>query len=182
MRRFVAKRLRSSFPSGDWFGNRVIPYVSPYQADALQRDLARAKDAGVMMRSSPGAPFERVPLIAATGADAAANGTFEGMLFHLEKPVDYYVESNGVRSPMFTLSVVDLPTVAQLDLEYHFPAYTGLAPRKVEGGGDVAAIRGTDVQLRITPTMAARIGKSWAGYPTRAGARGRFARAQTTRV
>src|SRR5436309_237409 len=118
-----------------------------------------AKDAGVMMRSSPGAPFERVPLIAATGADAAANGTFEGMLFHLEKPVDYYVESNGVRSPMFTLSVVDLPTVAQLDLEYHFPAYTGLAPRKVEGGGDVAAIRGTDVQLRITPTMAAPGGR-----------------------
>ena len=30
-------------------------------------------------------------------------------------------------------SVVDLPTVSQLDLEYRFPAYTGLAPRKAEG-------------------------------------------------
>src|SRR5947207_1824454 len=118
-----------------------------------------SKDAGVMMRSSPGAPFERVPLIAATAADSSASGTFEGMLFHLEKPVDYYVESNGVHSPMFTLSVVDLPTVGQLDLEYHFPAYTGLAPRKVEGGGDVAAIRGTEVQLRITPTMTAPGGR-----------------------
>ena len=71
-------------------------------------------------------------------------GAFEGMLFHLEKPTEYYVESNGVRSPTFTLAVVDLPTVKQLDLEYRFPAYTGLAPRKAEGG-DVAAIRGTDV-------------------------------------
>src|SRR5437762_3221900 len=97
--------------------------------------------------------------IAVGRGHTAANGTFEGMLLRLEKPVDYYVESNGVRSPMFTLSVVDLPTVAQLDLEYHFPAYTGLAPRKVEGGGDVAAIRGTDVQLRITPTMAAPGGR-----------------------
>ena len=39
----------------------------------------------------------------------------------------------------FTLTVVDLPTVEQLDLEYRFPAYTGLAPRKVDDGGDVAA-------------------------------------------
>jgi hypothetical protein len=118
-----------------------------------------SKDVGIMMRSSPGAPFERVPLVAAAGADAAAVGTFEGMLFHLEKPTDYYVESNGVRSPMFTLSVVDLPTVSQLDIEYHFPAYTGLAPRKVDDGGDVAAIRGTEVQLHITPTMAAPGGR-----------------------
>ncbi|PYR22114.1 MAG: hypothetical protein DMF98_20890 [Acidobacteria bacterium] len=119
-----------------------------------------SKDVGVMMRSSPGAPFERVPLVAATASgDNGAPGTFEGMLFHLEKATDYYVESNGVRSPMFTLSVVDLPTVSKLDLEYHFPAYTGLAPRKVEDGGDVAAIRGTDVQLRITATMPAPGGK-----------------------
>jgi hypothetical protein len=109
-----------------------------------------SKDVGVMMRTAPGAPFERVPLIPSSGSEAAA---FEGILFHLEKPVEYYVESNGVLSSRFTLEVVDLPTVQQLDLEYHFPAYTNLPPRKIEGGGDVAAIRGTDVQLHITPTM-----------------------------
>src|SRR5690242_11063737 len=110
-----------------------------------------SKEAAVMMRTAPGAPFERVPLVAAQSND----GSFEGMLFHLEKQTDYYVESNGVRSPVFTLNVVELPTVSELDLEYRFPSYTGLAPRKVEGGGDVAAIRGTDVLLHITPTMAA---------------------------
>jgi biotin carboxyl carrier protein len=111
-----------------------------------------AKDVGVMMRTSPGAPFERLPLIPATGNDAA--GAFEGMLFHLDKQTEYYVESNGVHSPTFTLAVVDLPTVSQLDLEYRFPAYTGLPPRKVDDGGDVAAVRGTEVLLHITPTMA----------------------------
>ena len=74
------------------------------------------------------------------------------MLFHLEKPTEYYVESNGVRSGRFTLSVVDLPTVSELQLEYRFPAYTGLAPRKADGG-DVAAIRGTEVFLHVVPTM-----------------------------
>src|SRR6185436_4375155 len=78
---------------------------------------------------------------------------FEGMMFHLDKPTEYYVESNGVKSPVYNLTVVDLPTVAQLELEYHFPSYTNLPPRKDDNGGDVAALRGTNVQLKVTPTM-----------------------------
>jgi len=112
-----------------------------------------SSDVSVMMRIAPNGSFDRVPLIA-----SAQPGAFEGMLFHLEKPTEYYVESNGVRSGKFMLEVVDLPTVQQLDLEYRFPAYTGLAPRKAEGG-DVAAIRGTDVVLHVVPTMTTPDGK-----------------------
>jgi len=113
-----------------------------------------SSDAAVMIRTDPKAAFERLPLV-----PSADPTTFEGVLFHLEKSTEYLVESNGVRSPVFSLSVVNLPTVSELDLEYRFPAYTGLAPRKQEGGGDVAAIRGTDVLLHITPTMAAPSGR-----------------------
>ena len=65
-----------------------------------------SSDVAVMMRNTPNGAFERVPLIA--GKDP---GQFEGMLFHLEKQTEYYVESNGVRSEKFSLAVVDLPTV-----------------------------------------------------------------------
>ncbi|MBW8867671.1 MAG: DUF4175 family protein, partial [Acidobacteria bacterium] len=112
-----------------------------------------SSDVAVMMRNTPAGAFERVPLIA--GKDP---GQFEGMLFHLEKQTEYYVESNGVRSEKFSLAVVDLPTVQQMDLEYRFPAYTGMEPRKADGG-DVAAIRGTDVVLHVTPTMSTPEGK-----------------------
>src|SRR4051794_7175768 len=112
-----------------------------------------SSDVSVMMRAGANGSFDRVPLIASTQP-----GAFEGMLFHLEKETEYYVESNGVRSGKFTLSVVDLPTVKDLDLEYRFPAYTGLAPRPAEGG-DVAAIRGTEVVLHVVPTMATPDGK-----------------------
>ncbi len=78
---------------------------------------------------------------------------FEGILFHLDKPIDYKVVSNGVESPLFTMTLVDLPTVAKLELEYRYPAYTGLPPQKIENGGDVAALRGTEVFLHIVPTM-----------------------------
>ena len=107
-----------------------------------------------MMRIAPAGGFERLPLVA-----TADPSTFEGMVFHLEKPIDYYVESGGVRSPIFTMTLVDLPAVRQLELEYHFPAYTGLAPQKVESAGDVAALRGTEVRLRVTPTMTTTAGR-----------------------
>ena len=74
-------------------------------------------------------------------------GSFEAMLFHVEKETTYFVESNGVRSPTFSMAVLDLPTVDQLVLEYHFPAYTGLEPRMIDPGGDIAAIQGTEVRL-----------------------------------
>ncbi|MQA30419.1 MAG: hypothetical protein GEU82_11380, partial [Luteitalea sp.] len=108
-----------------------------------------APDATLMVRLDPAGQFERVPLMPA-GEPAA----FEGMLFHVEKSADYFVEANGVRSATFKMEVVDLPTVDRLVLEYHFPAYTGLQPRTVDPGGDIAAIKGTEVRLHITPTMA----------------------------
>ena len=53
------------------------------------------------------------------------------MLFDVKKPIDYYVEADGVRSPTYTMKVVELPAVGKLELEYVFPAYTGL--RAAEG-------------------------------------------------
>ena len=46
---------------------------------------------------------------------------------------DYYVEAGGVRSPAFRIDVADVPYVKQIDLEYRFPAYTGLAPADRRG-------------------------------------------------
>ncbi|MFN7984969.1 MAG: DUF4175 family protein, partial [Vicinamibacterales bacterium] len=105
-------------------------------------------EATLMLRNDPAGAYERVPLVAGTEP-----GAFEGVLFHVEKSADYYVESNGVRSATFRMDVVDLPTVDKLAMEYRFPPYTGLEPRTVDPGGDVAAIKGTDVRLKITPSM-----------------------------
>ena len=129
-------------------GNANVPRGSDQSVSARLVGF-KSKDATLMMRTSPGASFERVPLVPTSDPIA-----FEGMLFHLDKATEYYVESNGVNSPTFSMSVLDLPTVKELELEYHFPAYTALPPRKVETGGDVAALKGTEVRVRVVPTMA----------------------------
>ena len=112
-----------------------------------------ADDAAMMVRRGPDAPFERVPMV------RGENGAYDGMLFDLADAVDYYVEAEGVRSGTYTLTVVALPYVQRLELEYHFPAYTGLAPQKVEDGGDIAVLRGTEIRLRAMPTMGTPAGQ-----------------------
>src|SRR4051812_21967867 len=134
-------------------GNTKVPRGADQAVTAKLVGFS-SSDVTVMMRADKNAAFDRVPLI-----PSKEPATFEGMLFHLEKPIEYYVESNGVRSEHFTLAVLALPTVKDLDLESRFPAYTGLAPRQQTDGGDVAAIRGTEVVLHVVPTMTAPDGR-----------------------
>ncbi len=128
-------------------GTATVPRGSDQQVKAKLFGF-QATEAEVRMRVAPDGAFERVPLVPAADANV-----FEGILFHLDKTIDYYVVSNGVQSPIFTMTLVDLPTVSKLELEYRFPAYTGLPPQKIDNGGDVAALRGTEVALRVVPSM-----------------------------
>ncbi|HSG00905.1 MAG TPA: DUF4175 family protein, partial [Vicinamibacterales bacterium] len=114
----------------------------------------RSNDVLLMIRPQGETRFEQRPLVP-TG-DATA---FEGMLFDVADELDYYVEADGVRSPTYRMTVVELPAVESLELEYIFPSYTGLPPQQIEFGGDVAAIAGTEVRVRITPTMETPAGR-----------------------
>jgi hypothetical protein len=106
-----------------------------------------SEDVVLMVRRSPTAEFESVPMV------RNDNGRYEGMLFDVTTPVDYQVIADRVQSVVHKLTVVDVPYVQRLEMEYHFPAYTGLEPQKIEDGGDIAVLSGTDVHLRIFPTM-----------------------------
>ncbi|MGE0352925.1 MAG: hypothetical protein AB7Q69_06745 [Gemmatimonadales bacterium] len=76
-------------------------------------------------------------------------------LFDLDADAEYFVEAAGVRSPLFRVSVADLPAVSGLELEYRFPAYTGLPVQQQQDDGDIAALAGTAVEIRITTTLPA---------------------------
>jgi uncharacterized protein DUF4175 len=86
-------------------------------------------------------------------------GRYTFRLFDIAAPMEYVIESNGVRSPAYRIDVADLPYAKQLGLQYRFPAYTGLAPQTVEAGGDIAAVKGTQVRVRVATTVPARGGR-----------------------
>ena len=152
------------------FPARSAEAASPYHIDVLPGDatIARGSDltiharligfesdeADLLTRTSSNAPFERLPFVPAADSDG-----YEAMLFDVEGETDYLVQSAGVRSSLYTLEVVDLPYVERLELEYHFPAYTQLAARTIENGGDIAVLHGTEVRLRAFPTMGTPAGQ-----------------------
>src|SRR5215217_7049973 len=74
---------------------------------------------------------------------AKAKTDFRFSIFNIQDSMEYFVESNNVRSEVFKLNVVDLPFVKQLDLSLNFPAFTNLPTKAVEDGGDIAALKGT---------------------------------------
>ena len=134
-------------------GDATVPKGADQTISATLAGFDAADAAIVLKKGGAESAYERVAML------KGENGTYEGLLFDLDDHVEYFVEAAGVRSPAFTLKVVELPYVKKLDLEYRFPAYTGLEPRKVEDGGDIAVLGGTDVSLTITPTMASKGGR-----------------------
>lgn len=107
-----------------------------------------AEDVEIGVRRGPQGEWERLAM-----AFDGERGEFAFFLYDLDEELEYFVEAANVRSDLFRVDVSELPYVQQLTLEYRFPAYTGLEPRRQEDGGDIAALRGTDVQLWVTPTL-----------------------------
>ena len=147
-----------------FFPTRAAEAVNPYSVSVQPGDTTISRNSDLLVSAAlHGFESARVDLFVARGAgepfealqmieDGA--GRFEGLVLNVGDETRYYVESNGIRSGTFTLGVADLPAVDQLEMEYRFPAYTGLAPRTFEYGGDVAALRGTTVHLKVTPTLS----------------------------
>ena len=88
--------------------------------------------------------------------DAADSLTHRYMLLSVQSETEYFVESEGTRSDVFRLLVVDRPYVKQIDLEYRLPAYARREPQQVEGTGDITTLSGTRVVFTITPTVAVK--------------------------
>ncbi|HSB11298.1 MAG TPA: DUF4175 family protein [Blastocatellia bacterium] len=85
--------------------------------------------------------------VASTMEPGKNSGEFQFVIFNIQDSANYYIEAKDIRSNEFALEVADLPFVKQIDLVLDFPAYTHLASKKIENGGEVAALKGTVVQV-----------------------------------
>ncbi|MBI3933750.1 MAG: hypothetical protein HY316_03605 [Acidobacteria bacterium] len=90
------------------------------------------------------ADWESAPMLA-----SERGGAFHFLLMNVQQQIDYYVESNGVRSPQHTIAVIAVPRVDRLEVRYHFPAYAGLPDQVEQAGGDIMALKGTEVTLTV---------------------------------
>jgi len=148
---------------------RAAEEVNPYAVVVTPGNAAIARGADLMVRADlRGFETGEVSIFTSLDGETAfrrlsmlpdEEGAFEAMLLGIDGNTRYFVEAAGVRSPTYTIEVAELPYVSGLELTYHFPRYTGLEPRVVVGGGDVAALAGTEIELRISSTIATTGGR-----------------------
>ena len=101
------------------------------------------------------AGWESAPMMS-----AERGGNFHFLLMNVQQQIDYYVESNGVRSPKHTIAVIAVPRVDRLEVRYHYPAYTGRPDKVEQAGGDIIELKGTEVTLTVhtdTPAPGGRL-------------------------
>ncbi|MBF8269842.1 MAG: hypothetical protein HW386_1551, partial [Gammaproteobacteria bacterium] len=74
---------------------------------------------------------------------------FEFTFFSVREPLQYYVASMGIRSPAYTVQVVEVPAISNLKLTYHYPEWTRRAPETIEHGGDISTVADTAIDLEV---------------------------------
>ncbi|HUK35615.1 MAG TPA: hypothetical protein VLV86_16975, partial [Vicinamibacterales bacterium] len=95
-------------------------------------------------RYQSGTKWERVAMQPRSGAS-----DYQFVFTGLPENVEYYVEAGSRRSRHFNLRVVDLPSVKQIKVTYHYPAWTGLKDTSEDPGGDLRALEGTRADLDV---------------------------------
>ncbi len=128
-------------------GNVTVAQGSDQLVSAELRGFD-SDDVSVFSRFAENDSYQRLSML------PADSGRFDLLLLNLVENTEYFVEANGVRSGSFTIEVAELPYVDEMTHTYVFPAYTGLSPRVIEGGGDIAALAGTTVEVLVQSTMA----------------------------
>lgn len=81
--------------------------------------------------------------------DTGSGATYQFVFAGLPENVEYYVAAGPLVSTHYKLRVLDLPSVKQIKVTYHYPAWTGMKPVTEEHSGDLRAIEGTEAALEV---------------------------------
>src|SRR5215469_398898 len=91
--------------------------------------------------------WEQVAMQPAPNSGAGMNYQF--VFAGLPENVEYYVTAGPLVSLHYKVRVVDLPAVKEIQVTYHYPAWTGMRPVTEEHSGDLRALEGTDAGIQI---------------------------------
>ncbi len=78
-----------------------------------------------------------------------AVGEFQYRFSKPLKDVDFYFQSAKVTSKDYTLKVIEVPVIANLEMQFTFPSYLGKKPEVIKGTGNAIIPEGTKISWRI---------------------------------
>ena len=89
------------------------------------------------------------PVTMQDGPSPGAGASYQFVFAGLPENVEYYVAAGPLVSPHYQVLVVDLPSVKEIHVTYHYPAWTGMKAVTEEHSGDLRAIEGTEAVLEL---------------------------------
>jgi hypothetical protein len=83
--------------------------------------------------------------------EALSPTVFAARLNNIRESLEYYVSVADVQSQGYSITVIRKPVINGLQLELHYPKYTGLPPQSLDANvGDVVVLLGTKVVIDAT--------------------------------
>jgi hypothetical protein len=162
-------------------GARIAP-ITRTRLAIEPGDATVLEGSGLEIRAvASGAIPARAVLVMRDAAGAAryemrfAGDAFVFSLEDLRRPLAYSVEAGDAASAEYRVEVLDRPRLAQMTVEYRFPAYLERPPERVDpADGNLAAVEGTRaiVRGRANRPLRAAEARLESGLPAFATARG----------
>ncbi len=73
---------------------------------------------------------------------------------NVQEPLEYFVEINQERSPVFAITLYEFPKVSGIQTAYDYPSYTGLPDRIEKNTGTISGLKGSTVTMTIETSGA----------------------------
>jgi hypothetical protein len=124
-------------------GNRTIRKRADQVIQAALVGFAAPK-VRFFAKYSSAAQWEQAEMRTEPGGSA-----YQFLIAGVPESLEYYVEAGGVRSAAYHLNVVDLPSIKNITVTYHYPAWTGMKDFVEDPGGDLRAVEGTIAEVAI---------------------------------
>ena len=143
-----------------WTGSRAVPLyaIAVTPGDVTVRRNSDQRIAAHVTGMQPGKARLFAHYQSATGwepvtmqgePDSGGGATYQFVLAGLPENVEYYVAAGPLVSSHYKVRVVDLPSVKEISVTYHYPAWTRMEPATEEHSGDLRAVEGTDATIEV---------------------------------
>jgi len=140
--------------------NRVVNYQeqfappAPFEFVVLNNNLVTQEgiDFTLQVRSEGKVVPENASIIIGEEnyfMEVVKPGVFQFTFSKPHKDVIFHVEANKVASNDFNLSVVKVPTIANLEMQINFPAYLNRIPEIIQGTGNAIVPEGAQIRWNL---------------------------------
>jgi hypothetical protein len=128
-------------------GDAVVRRHADQMVSALPTGL-RSASVKLYAHFQSSSKWEQIAMLPKAAGSFA--GGYEFLFAGLPENVEYYVTAGAMTSKHFNIRVTDLPSVKQIRVTYHYPAWTGMPSEVEERGGDLRAVIGTEAELEVS--------------------------------